>query len=403
MVKMKKYVELHISANALVPKGAVGVQSVFKADGNFVKNVPIMKFDDEKMEMYTILYMLNDEDSQGYICDDPAVLAKARDEFVQNGGMKKVKLLHDGIDLNGKALTCELWTIKQEVKKAGEELDNEILKEDTVLRDPVFPDEKYIGALAVCTKFSDEGLWNKVKLEKWETSIEGTAKFVEFENEEVETTEKQVGFFKKIANSILGENYVNLSKAVQEKLSKDFLQMLENDKNDLWKYVDLLWYALWDIQYSAKNENVEDPAILVKESIAQFQKQILENTDIFKKPETVKKGDDDMTKEELVVFLKSDEGKGVLKEVLGEEVINKADSETQIQTVVAKMVEDGKITASVNEDVLAKINKTSKDLEAMSPKVDEMLKTLNDDDEAIADSKLNKHANRKPFSIESSI
>ncbi len=403
MVKKKKYVELHISANALVPKGAVGVESVFKADGNFVKKVPVLKFNDEKMEMYTILYKLNGEDSQGYICDDPKVLAKAREEFVQNGGMKEVKLLHDGINLDGKALTCELWTVKQEVMKAGEELDGEMLKENTILRDPVFPDEEYIGALAVCTKFYDEGLWNKVKLEKWETSIEGKAKFVEFENEEEEITEKQTGFIAKIVKSIIGDGYVKLSKEVQAKLSKDFIEMLENDKNDLWKYIDLLWYALWDIQYSTKSNNVDDPAKLVKESIAQFQAQILESTDIFKKPETVKKGDDDMTKEELVVFLKSDEGKGVLKEVLGEEVINKADSETQIQTVVAKMVEDGKITANVNEDVLAKINKTSEDLEAMSPKVDEMLKTLNDDDEAIADPKLNKHANRKPFSIESSI
>ena len=69
------------------------------------------------MEMYTILYMLNAEDSQGYICDDPEVLAKARDEFVQSGGLKKVKLLHDGEELGDKAFTCELWTVKRELKK----------------------------------------------------------------------------------------------------------------------------------------------------------------------------------------------------------------------------------------------------------------------------------------------
>jgi len=402
MKKKKKYVELHISANALVPKGAVGVQSVFKADGSFVQNVPILKFDDDKMEMYTILYMLNKEDSQGYVCEDPTVLAKAREEFVQNGGLKKVKLQHDGINLDGKALTCELWTVKQEVKKAGEELDSEILKEDVILRDPVFPDEEYIGALAVCTKFYDEELWNKVKLEKWETSIEGKAKFVEFENEEEEETKKQAGFIAKIVKSILGDGYVKMNKSVQEKLSKDFIQMLEDDKNNLWKYIDLLWYALWDIQYSAKNENAEDPAKLVKESIAQFQKQILENTDIFKKPETVKKGDDDMTKKELVVFLKSDEGKEVLIEVLGEDAFKKVDVKTEIQTVIAKMAEDGKITATVADDVLEKINKTSEKVEELSPKITEILKVMNENDNLATDD-LKKKRSGDRFSIQSSI
>ena len=402
MKKKKKYVELHISANALVPKGAVGVQSVFKEDDSFVKNVPVLKWDDDKMEMYTILYMLNKEDSQGYICDDPEVLAKARDEFVQTGGMEKVKLLHDGIDLDGKALTCELWTVKQETKKTGEELDGEILKEDVILRDPVFPDEEYIGALAVCTKFYDEKLWNKVKLEKWETSIEGKAKFVDIDEVGEENTEKQISFITKIVKSIIGDGHVKLSKAVQEKLSKDFLSELERDKNDLWRYVYMLWNALWEIEYDAKYDNNEDPHSLVKESIAQFQKEILENTDIFKKPEGVNKGEDDMDVKELVVFLKSDEGKKVLIEVLGEEVVKKADSETEIKAVVKKMVEDGTFTAQVTDDVLEKINKASEGLEALSPKVTEILETLNENSNEVADN-LEKRKNRKPFSVESSI
>ena len=405
MKKVKKYVELHIHANALVPKGAVGVESVFKADGSFVNTfVPVQKFDDDKMEMYTILYMLNREDSQGYICDDPEVLAKARDEFVQSGGLKKVKLLHDGIDLTGKAFTCELWTVKQEVKKTGEELDGKILEEDIILRDPVFPDEEYIGALAVCTKFDDEELWNKVKLEKWETSIEGQAKFVEYESEkEEEVTEKQLGFIAKVVKAIMGENdSIKLSKAVQEKLSKDFLSELERDENDLWRYIYMLWNALWEIEYDAKYDNVNDPAKLVKESIVQFQNQLLENTEIFKKPETVKKGDDDMEKKELIEFLKSDEGKALIVEASVGDTLNKADTGKEVETVVNKMVEDGKLDVKVADDVMAKINSTVSKVEELEPKIAEVLAAINDDG-TIADDIKKNNGVQKPFVIESSI
>ena len=394
--KLKKYIELHIFANALVPSGAVGEQAVFKEDGSFVMNVPVTKFNDEKMEMYSILYMLDKEDSQGCIIDDPEVLIKARDEFVQGGGLKKVKMLHGGKELGESAFTCEFWIIKSDIKKTGEELNGEMLREDVVLMDPVFPDEKYVGALAASTKFTDVELWNKVKTEKWETSIEGRAKVLELEIEDDEDAEKRtLNIFEKLFKGLFNKfSNESINKTIEEKISKDFLDKLERDKNNLWKYIDMLYGSLLDVIWS--DDKDIDVQVEVTKNIDQFKETILKNTDIFVK---VEKEKDDMNKEEMITFLKSDEGKTLIKEALGEDVVFKADSEEQIKTVVKKMVEDGEITTKVGEEIVAKITALEESGVTLTTDIDAIKKSFNEDPVNPADPPVKKTSGRKGFQV----
>jgi len=148
---MAEYKKLRISANTLVPRGAVGEKAIFKdADGRKIIKAIEIKKDDLKLEMNSIMYMLNKEDSQGDIVKSANVLEDACLDFMQNGS-KVVKFTHDGE--NTDALIKELYIVP-----AGH---------------PVWTEKKYTGALANVIKFTDENLYSMCKEKDWETSIEG--------------------------------------------------------------------------------------------------------------------------------------------------------------------------------------------------------------------------------------
>lgn len=140
-----EYVKLKITGNALVPKGAVGVKAVFKG-----KEQRVVKVDDSKLEMHTIMYMVNQFDSHKAIVKQDKVIEEACLDFMLNGE-KRVKMTHDGEFVN--AHVMQLYIVPE--------------------NHPMWSEEKYVGALATVTKFGDKELYDKCKEEGWETSLEG--------------------------------------------------------------------------------------------------------------------------------------------------------------------------------------------------------------------------------------
>jgi hypothetical protein len=145
-VKMAvEYKRLIIKANALVKRGAVGEKAIFKS-----KEKQIVKTDDIKLEMHSIMYMVNKSDSHGAIVKDAKVIEDACTDFMANGE-KRIKLTHDGDFVDAKVM--QLYIVPAD--------------------HPIWKEEKYIGALATVTKFGNEELYNQCKSEGWETSLEG--------------------------------------------------------------------------------------------------------------------------------------------------------------------------------------------------------------------------------------
>lgn len=154
MAKKTRYKKLIITANALVPKGAVQEKAVFKGiEFGQLKQLSNIVKDDNNQTMYSIWYPLNKVDAHGDFVDNPAVLEDAAINFMKSGE-KSIKILHDGEFTDG-AVVKELWIVK-----AG---------------DPIFTNPDLIGSLAGGIKFLDTDLYNKCKSENWETSIEGQA------------------------------------------------------------------------------------------------------------------------------------------------------------------------------------------------------------------------------------
>lgn len=154
MAKKTRYKKLIITANALVPKGAVQEKAVFKGiEFGQLKQLSNIIKDDNNQTMYSIWYPLNKVDAHGDFVDNPAVLENAAIDFMKSGE-KSIKILHEGNFTDG-AVVKELWIVK-----AG---------------DPIFTNPDLIGSLAGGIKFLDAELYNKCKSENWETSIEGQA------------------------------------------------------------------------------------------------------------------------------------------------------------------------------------------------------------------------------------
>lgn len=154
MAKKTRYKKLIITANALVPKGAVMERAIFKGiEFKSLQQLTNIVKDDNNQTMYSIWYPLNKADAHGDFVDSPAVLENAAIDFMKSGE-KSIKILHEGNFTDG-AVVKELWIVK-----AG---------------DPIFTNPNLIGSLAGGIKFLDAELYNKCKSENWETSIEGQA------------------------------------------------------------------------------------------------------------------------------------------------------------------------------------------------------------------------------------
>lgn len=166
-MKLKKYTKIKITANALVPRGAVQEKAIFKDGEQRILLTDVVK-SEEKQMMYSIMFHLNKADSQNCIVEEASVLEASARDFMKSGA-KNLKILHEG-NLTDGAEIQELWIVK-----AG---------------DPIFNKPDQVGALANCIYFPDKELFQKMKTEGWETSIEGQAEEVEIEKEDPSWIEK---------------------------------------------------------------------------------------------------------------------------------------------------------------------------------------------------------------------
>jgi hypothetical protein len=173
-----EYSKLIISANTIVPKGAVKEKAIYKSvDGKISSKITsiIAKSDDEKMALHSIMYMLNSKDSHGNFVTKAEVLEDACTNFMLNGS-KIVKYTHDGKEID--ASVQQLYIVEK--------------------NHPVWSDDKYIGAIANVIKFNDVELYKYCKNNDWETSIEG-------EVEEVSVPIEKTNMFKQLYDKIIKE------------------------------------------------------------------------------------------------------------------------------------------------------------------------------------------------------
>jgi len=192
-MKLKKYTKIKITANALVPRGAVQEKAIFKDGEQRILLTDVIK-SEEKQMMYSIMFHLNKSDSQNCIVEDAKVLEAAARDFMKSGA-KNLKILHEG-NLTDGAEIQELWIIK-----AG---------------DPIFTKPDQVGALANCIYFPDKELFQKMKTEGWETSIEGQA-------EEIEIEKDDPSWIEKIAKKVM--EMLNIKKEVT-KMNPDEIKAL---------------------------------------------------------------------------------------------------------------------------------------------------------------------------------
>lgn len=188
-----EYTKLKITGNALVKRGAVGVKAVFKG-----KEQRVVKTDDSKLEMHTIMYMVNQFDSHGAIVKQDKVIEEACLDFMLNGE-KRVKMTHDGDFID--AHVMQLYIVPE--------------------NHPIWNEDKYVGALATVTKFGDKELYDKCKEEGWETSLEG-----DVVEEEISEENIIAKVWEKVKNLIVKEQPMkkdyNDEKAITDMYNKYF-------------------------------------------------------------------------------------------------------------------------------------------------------------------------------------
>jgi hypothetical protein len=182
MAKKTRYNKLIITANALVKRGAVQETAIFKELTGLVKAENITKVFDDKLEMHSIMYMLNKEDAHGCLVEAQKALDDACLDFMENGE-KRLKMTHDGDFVNAKVM--QLYIVPK--------------------GHPIWSDEKYIGAIASVTKFLDPVLYEQMKDENWETSIEGQAEEEVIEKSMIEDLKD---FIKNLFAKSQNNNYI---------------------------------------------------------------------------------------------------------------------------------------------------------------------------------------------------
>lgn len=209
---MGKFTKLDITANTIVKRGAVGVKAIYKQDNKIVSVAKIIRKDDSKLQLHSIMYMLNKVDSHGDYVEDPKVLEDACTSFMLNGS-KIVKWTHEG---------------NQEIEAKVQQLY--IVPKDH----PIWKEEEYVGAIANVIQFEDVELYNKCKDGGFETSIEG---YVEEESDEngninknitdknkervdMEDNQETLDRFYNLSNTISNILYGDTTETVEEKLAK---------------------------------------------------------------------------------------------------------------------------------------------------------------------------------------
>jgi hypothetical protein len=118
--------------------------------------------------MYTVFYPLKKADAHGNFIYEKEEIEDAASYFSEFG-QKKLTLLHGGKTIDA-AITNQFWIVK-----AG---------------DPIFKEERHIGALVGGTKFYNKEVYEEFKAGKYETSIEGEAEEVPATQEEINNIAK---------------------------------------------------------------------------------------------------------------------------------------------------------------------------------------------------------------------
>jgi hypothetical protein len=209
---MGKFTKLDITANTIVKRGAVGVKAIYKQDNKIVSVAKIIRKDDSKLQLHSIMYMLNKVDSHGDFVEDPKVLEDACTSFMLNGS-KIVKWSHEG---------------NQEIEAKVQQLY--IVPPGH----PIWKEEEYIGAIANVIQFEDVELYNKCKDGGYETSIEGMVEEESNENENInknitdknkervdmEDNQETLDKFYALSNAISNILYGSTTKTVDEKLAE---------------------------------------------------------------------------------------------------------------------------------------------------------------------------------------
>lgn len=301
MAKKKKYKALKIKCNTIVPKGAVGEKAVFKADGSFKKKGTDTVFKETEVtdgieyKMYSIMYLMNKEDSQGDSLQDTEVRDEAMKDFMAEGD-KIIKYTHtkkDGESIDIKANILELYVVKE--------------------GDPIFVEEYQKGAIANCIKFEDKEQYNFCKDNDWETSIEGVAEIEEYE----EKSNDEEGLFKR---------FLKWMKSA-ENIEKDYNGVKENDNNtNIYKRLNMLDRALDDILWTDKT--TDDKKAEIIKSIDQFKIDVETMTFEWKNLDKQKE-ELDMNKEDVLALLKEEIPKFL--EEKDEELKKSQDKEKQEQ------------------------------------------------------------------------
>lgn len=232
-----EYTKLKITGNALVKRGAVGVKAVFKG-----KEQRVVKADDSKLEMHTIMYMVNQFDSHKAIVKQDKVIEEACLDFMLNGE-KRVKMTHDGEFVN--AHVMQLYIVPE--------------------NHPMWSEEKYVGALATVTKFGDKELYDKCKEEGWETSLEG-----DVIEEEISEENIIAKVWEKVKNLIVKEQPMkkdyNDEKAITDMYNKywnfgdAFYAIMNSDKPVSEKLTELK-KSLEQFNADLGNATVVEPAV----------------------------------------------------------------------------------------------------------------------------------------------
>jgi hypothetical protein len=263
-----EYTKLRISANTLVPKGAVQEKGIYKSkDGKVTKNIKtiITKSDDEKMVLHSIMYMLGVKDSHGNFITKAKVLEDACTDFMLNGN-KVIKHTHEGKQVD--ASVQQLYIVPE--------------------NHPLWNESKYVGAIANTIQFNDVELYKYYKENDWETSIEGEA-------EEYVIPVEKSNMFKKMYDIIINElklrgvlpmGDIELKKEeaiVDETKPKDEVIIEEEVKKEIdpmiVEYVTSIVSELtskYDAKFDELKAMIEQSTPKEDEAVIELKKEVLE-------------------------------------------------------------------------------------------------------------------------------
>ena len=200
---MGKYTKLDITANTVVKRGAIGVKAIYKSlDGKAIVEPRAIYKEDSKLQLHSIMYMLNVKDAHGDWVEDAKVLEDACTHFMLKGN-KQVKWTHDGEETLD-AIVQQLYIVP-----AGH---------------PIWKEDKYIGAIANVIQFNSKEEYDKCKDGDYQTSIEGDVEEADdndINNSEVNTVEKKKDYTgEKDTREVMDKFYV-LSNAMSNILYSD--------------------------------------------------------------------------------------------------------------------------------------------------------------------------------------